>query len=526
VLLAAATVAAVSAAHASAAVVPYAASGSFVVPAGVRNVTVVASGAQGGSSTDAFGQPTTGGYGARVRARLPVLSGQTLFATVDYGGGAGDPGSPLGLATGAGGGASDVRSAETDLATRLVVAAGGGGAAGAGPGGDYEQDGAGVFTSGGKAATTSAGGAGGEGYNATAQSGSFGQGGDGVGLAGDSSRPRGGGGGGGYYGGGGGAFQSDGSYREGSGGGGSNYVSPTAQLVDIAPTSGAPGVQIYYGTSAAPSASSLTFAETPRGGVSAAQTLTITNTGSARISGFSFAGSDPDDFFVGSDTCRDIDAGDSCTVAVRFTPQAEGGRTATLTVNGASVALAGTGGALPAGAEGPTGPAGAPGADGAAGPTGATGVAGATGPVGPAGATGPKGDQGVVGPPGPAGPVGLRGPAGREGKHGKRGKQGEAAPIAVYKCHRRRGDGRYPIACFVDILSGKGSSRARSVSVRIRRSTGGTYATGRRTLSRGQTRVPVSGARVAPPGRYTIVTTIRSAGRTTVLRGAFTVSAR
>ena len=90
------------------------------------------------------------------------------------------------------------------------------------------------------------------------------------------------------------------------------------------------------------------------------------------------AGSDPGDFFVGSDGCLGVIAtGASCSLTVRLAPQASGARSATLEIasndpNGpATVALSGTGGQLP---QGPTGASGA---------TGATGASGATAPAAP-----------------------------------------------------------------------------------------------------------------------------------------------
>jgi hypothetical protein len=85
-------------------------------------------------------------------------------------------------------------------------------------------------------------------------------------------------------------------------------------------------------------------------------------------------------------------------VHVRFAPQAQGSRTASLTiltnaVTDPTVALSGTAGPLP---QGPPGPKGA---------TGNTGPKGATGPPGPAG---PKGPQGRRGPRGRSASVTCR----------------------------------------------------------------------------------------------------------------------
>jgi Subtilase family/Abnormal spindle-like microcephaly-assoc'd, ASPM-SPD-2-Hydin len=114
------------------------------------------------------------------------------------------------------------------------------------------------------------------------------------------------------------------------------------------------------GTSASVSPTTLTFngqtVQTP----SAAQTVTLTNTGSAAltINGIAASGD-----FAQTNTCgASVAAGASCTVAVTFTPTSAGARTGTLTINDnaanspQTVSLTGTG--TTAGGGGPT-PAGA-----------------------------------------------------------------------------------------------------------------------------------------------------------------------
>lgn len=164
--------------------------------------------------------------------------------------------------------------------------------------------------------------------------------------------------------------------------------------------------------------SGLTFPAQPQSTVSAPQTVTITNSGGTplTVAGFVFTGSNPGDFFIGSDDCRAaIAPGQSCSATVRFAPQGQGSSSATLQIESndpaspASVILAGTGGPLPTGPAGPTGATGATGPAGPAGPTGATGPAGPIGPTGPTGATGATGPTGSTGPTGATGP---RGPAG------------------------------------------------------------------------------------------------------------------
>ncbi|MGD0272343.1 MAG: FG-GAP-like repeat-containing protein [Gaiellaceae bacterium] len=142
--------------------------------------------------------------------------------------------------------------------------------------------------------------------------------------------------------------------------------------------------------SATPSPTTLTFGSptpVPQGTVSAPQTVTVANNGTAPliVSGFATGGTNPDDFFTGNTSCLgQIAPGSSCTVQVRFAPQAQGSRSATLTVasnapTSTAVTLNGTAGPLPQG------------------PTGATGATGATGPTGATGATGPRGLKGASG---------------------------------------------------------------------------------------------------------------------------------
>ena len=110
---------------------------------------------------------------------------------------------------------------------------------------------------------------------------------------------------------------------------------------------------------------SLAFGLQPRSTLSEARPVTVSSTGdyALGIDGIAVAGSD---FIVSHDTCsgRLVAPGDTCTFAVRFAPEAEGGRTGTLSVISDAgvidVPLAGSGGALPAGPTGPAGPAGPP----------------------------------------------------------------------------------------------------------------------------------------------------------------------
>jgi hypothetical protein len=383
---------------------------TFTVPAGVHLVQVLAVGGTGGTGN--AGVP--GGRGDSVDAELPVTPGEVLHVVVGANGAEGpfNGGAFASAGGGFGGGASDVRTAPIaapgSLFSRLVVAGGGGGGGGngGGNGGVAGQPGEDIGNgiNGGGAGTASSGGSGGAGSfggpNGTA--GSFGQGGNG-----SAARSGGGGGGGGYYGGGGGGGGSANppeiaSQVGGGGGGGSSFATTGASWVSATDATGVPLITISYEAAAVEaSPSGATFAQTqPLGTTSAGATETVTNTGSGPmvVTGWSFGGTNPDDFFVGASSCGgEIAVGASCRLTVRFAPQGAGPRSADLQIESndpsspAIVALSGTGGNLPQGLTG---------AEGAA---GVAGLAGAPGAPGAAGAAGPKGAQGPAGPQGPKG---------------------------------------------------------------------------------------------------------------------------
>ncbi|MBV9681339.1 MAG: choice-of-anchor D domain-containing protein [Solirubrobacterales bacterium] len=357
--------------------------GTFVVPAGVGSVRVVATAANGG--TTFIGQ---GGAGAQVTSNLAVTPGSSLFVEVNVGGGSSaGSGAP-------GGGESDVRTCSVSASCgalgtaqdpRVIVAGGGGGGGlggGAGNGGSAGRAAGGPCTAGadgtaGNLSTGSdgggigggctAGGAGGTG-GAAGTAGTAGAGGNGGGGNG------GGGGGAGYFGGGGGAG-SDGGIGSGGGGGGGSSFGPSGSVFGSATTG--PSVLISYTAAAAQaSPATLSFPTQPRSTLSAPQAVTLTNRGLAPlvVTGLTFAGANPEDYLITSDGCLGpIAAGASCTVGVSFAPQHQGSSAATLRIassdpnSPASVTVSGTGGQLPQG------------------PAGATGATGATGPQGPAG---------------------------------------------------------------------------------------------------------------------------------------------
>jgi hypothetical protein len=257
-------------------------SNPVTLPLGVSSVRVSAVGGTGGDSTECTvpgvcSPDVAGGFGATVGGALPVSPGSTVYAVVGANGASG---------SGAGGGASDVRTSQNNLSTRLLVAAGGGGAGSpgliifgidqsiggnGGPGGAAGANGTpgaaaswpSVAAGAGGGASSTGGGAGGPGgivtnisncspacVGAAGAAGGVGAGGlggagGGVGEGGHVflEGGSGGGGGGGLFGGGGGGGGSPAAGGAG-GGGGSNLV-PTGgtQAVD---TTGVPMVQISY----------------------------------------------------------------------------------------------------------------------------------------------------------------------------------------------------------------------------------------------------------------------------------------
>jgi hypothetical protein len=236
---------------------------TFVVPAGVTQITVIAIGGEGGGF-NVYPSTAPPGRPGRVYAIIPIQPGKKLYVFVggsgteggfNGGGAGGAPYSTSSYAGNPGGGASDVRTGGNTLPERIIVAAGGGGAGEAtdnyadaygGNGGGLVGKSGGSSSNkgsggGGGGGTQSAGGAGGAGGNGLGcyGSGSGQPGGTGaLGLGGSGGQGSqystgGGGGGGGYYGGGGGGgasffFCYNFNGQSGGGGGGSSYVEPSA----------------------------------------------------------------------------------------------------------------------------------------------------------------------------------------------------------------------------------------------------------------------------------------------------------
>ncbi len=128
----------------------------------------------------------------------------------------------------------------------------------------------------------------------------------------------------------------------------------------------------------------LSLGSEPSGSVGAEQTVTVTNNGNVTldIAGVQPGGADPGDYLIIDGCVAPVAPSSSCTIGVRFAPQALGASSATLTLVSNSTS------ALAIDVSG-------------------TGTTPATGPAGPAGPAGPTGPTGATGPQGPAGPAGT-----------------------------------------------------------------------------------------------------------------------
>jgi Glycine rich protein/Abnormal spindle-like microcephaly-assoc'd, ASPM-SPD-2-Hydin len=303
---------------------------TYTVPAGVNSLQVSAT---GGSGTGYY--HADGGAGGTVNATIPATPGQTLDIYV--GGNGGTPngysapggyngGGSSGPFAGSGGGATDIRTSQNDLSSRILVAGGGGGAGpgnGAGndaPGGNAGYpagaDGSSSYGTPGGGGTQQTGGAGGPSSGGGYQGGTYGGFGSG-GTGAFSGGTGGGGGGGGYYGGGGASGSS-------GGGGGSDYVAGGAYNTTYS-TGGGAGVTITPVSSAiAVTPDNQDFGSVVVGQSSSAHTFTVTNNGSAtaNVSSVALSGANTGSFSISADTCTGtaVAAGATCTVNVTFTP--------------------------------------------------------------------------------------------------------------------------------------------------------------------------------------------------------------
>jgi hypothetical protein len=298
--------------------------------------------------------------------------------------------------------------------------------------------------------------------------------------------------------------------------------------------------EFFNAPTADAAAASLTFGSptaVPAGTVSAPQTLTFTNNGSAPLvfSAFVFGGTNASDFFTGSDdSCHvAIAPGASCSLQVRYAPAAAGSSSATITAvtnaaTNAAVTLTGTAGALPAGPQGPAGADGSTGPAGPAGTPGSNGADGAAGPTGPAGAKGDTGAAGAGGAKGDTGAPGAKGDTGAAGAKGDTGATGPAGPqgtIRIVTCttqtktvKKRRVTSR---KCTTKTVAGSVSFTTTRVARAALTRRGVLYASGTASRAGG---VRLRGARALRAGRYTLTLSYRVGARKIVTRAAVRIA--
>ncbi len=223
---------------------------------------------------------------------------------------------------------------------------------------------------------------------------------------------------------------------------------------------------------------SLTFPVQAQSTIGAGQIVTLT-AGSEPLQIYNVqpSGADASDFIVTADECtgETLQPAETCTLAVRFAPSAEGPRSASLTVHAANV----TGLGIPLSGEG-----------------------GGRLPSGEKGSQGEPGKQAPQGTSGQQGPAGAKGATGVRGHRGAKGARGPAALDAKVTC--RLVKSRRKITCSVTL---KGKATRRSVQARLTKN-GRTYARGSlaslrptRTLKRGTyiLSVSISGHTVTVP---------------------------
>jgi hypothetical protein len=349
-------------------------------PFGAVSATVTLDGAAGQAAMS--GQ--SGGLGESLVMSMPVTPGQQFDVEVGcqgnpsgnggYNGGASSGAAsnpqPTTISGGGGGGASDILPLGGSFSSLYAIAGGGGGGgrsfgpstAPAGYGGN-----AGVAGQNGSADNQAVGGGGGQSGDsggAGGQSGAGASGSDGAALQGGAggldfyedpgAGDVGGGGGGGWIGGGGGAggggFQHVEEGGAGGGGGGSSYVaSGVTQLSSTANVTGDGSITIVYSQqlaaiSAGPSPQDFGSVIT---GQSATRSVTVTdsggdtlNVGQASVSG---SGARLFSLVAGQDGCSNsaLSGGQSCTIALRFSPTSPGMTTSELMIpsNGATATV-------------------------------------------------------------------------------------------------------------------------------------------------------------------------------------------
>ncbi len=229
---------------------------TWVVPAGVTEISVKAWGAGGGGGSTNSSSGGAGGGAGFVEGTIAVTPGETLTLKVGgagkaglvsggsgvgglNGGGAGGPGCTS-YCAGGGGGYSGIFRESSPL---FVAAGGGGGGVGYGSVGGSGGVGGGIVGgSGGLGAATGAAGGGSQSAGGIAGIGNYGNGNVGAYLSGangifySGTSYGSGAGGGGYYGGGSGAGAT--SARNGGGGGGSSFATSTATATSTSSGSG------------------------------------------------------------------------------------------------------------------------------------------------------------------------------------------------------------------------------------------------------------------------------------------------
>lgn len=264
------------------------------------------------------------------------------------------------------------------------------------------------------------------------------------------------------------------------------------------------------------------FADQESGTLGAPQQLVVTNAGGraldvgrVRVAGQQPGASAP--FLLAGDDCTaaHVVPGGSCTVSLRFAPEAVGAQQATLVVDANTgdgthrLPLSATGTAPAAGPAGPVGPTGPQGACGASGRDGVGGI-GATGPQGPQGARGDGGPQGTPGPQGPA---------------GRDGTVTFAAATRRTITVRRGAVARLAFVVSNDTAAPSGRSTLRARLPRALRAGSGSTRTvasvaadGRRTVA---LRLPVG--KSARRGAHTVVVQLSIGGRTLTQRARIVV---
>lgn len=311
----------------------------LTIPNAVTSIQVHAVGARGANSNGA-----SGGRPAVVDGTIATSDGD-LF-TIQLRNDGGNAPAPAGRG---GGSSTVVRGSQV-----LAQAAGGGGAgavafSGGSAGGDAGGPGVTGFgslspaASGGQPGGASFGGAGGPGGGDPCGGFQFASGQPGSAAAGGAGGPGtypGGGGGGGRFGGGGGGAGGVGCFGlsgDGAGGGGGSSTVPAGGAVGI---SSAESAIVRISFTLKPRASygpaSIAFGSQEVATTSAAQLVTVTNTGSAplAIGTATLGGASPTSFVKAADGCSNtnVPAGGSCQVSVAFAPTAVGSVSATLSI--------------------------------------------------------------------------------------------------------------------------------------------------------------------------------------------------